>query len=59
MDLALYARTHGVPPSVAAPALGLDATQVERVYTAIDRKRQAARRSRLAPLLVDHVEDRQ
>ena len=57
MDLALYARTHGVPPAAAAPALGLDATQVERVYAAIDRKRQAARRLHLAPLLVDPLED--
>lgn len=57
MDLALHARTHGVPPADAAPALGLTPEQVERVYAAIDRKRQAARRLHLAPLLVEAGED--
>jgi NAD+ synthase len=53
MDLALYARTHDVPPAVAASALGLAPAEVERVYAAIDRKRQAARRLHLGPLLVE------
>jgi NAD+ synthase len=57
MDLALYARTHGVPPAVAAPALGLAPAEVERVYAAIDRKRQAARRLHLDPLLVEPLEE--
>jgi NAD+ synthase len=57
MDLALHACTHGVPAAVAAPALGLTAAQVERVYAAIDRKRQAARRLHQAALLVEAVED--
>jgi NAD+ synthase len=57
MDLALYARTHGVPAALAAPALGLDPAEVERVYAAIDRKRQAARRLHLSPRLVEPAED--
>jgi NAD+ synthase len=57
MDLALYARSHDVPPAVAAPALGLSPAEVERVYTAIDRKREVARRLHLAPRLVEAVED--
>jgi NAD+ synthase len=57
MDLALYARTHGVPAEVAAPALGLRPAEVERVYAAIDRKRRAAQRLHLAPLTVEAVED--
>jgi NAD+ synthase len=57
MDLALYARTHGVPAEVAAPALGLGPAEVERVYAAIDRRRQAARRLHLRPLTVERLED--
>jgi NAD+ synthase len=57
MDLALYARTHGVPAEGAAPALGLTPAEVERVYAAIDRKRQAARRLHRAPLTVEPLAD--
>jgi NAD+ synthase len=55
MDLAIYARNHGVPPAAAAPALGLSPRQVERVYRLIDGKRQATRYQHLAPLLVEDV----
>jgi NAD+ synthase len=56
LDLALYARDHGVPAEAAAPALGLSRLQVQRVYRLIDGKRQATRYQHLAPLLVDDAE---
>jgi NAD+ synthase len=55
MDLALYARNHDVAPAAAASALDLGATEVERVYRMIDRKRQATRYQHLPPLLVEEV----
>lgn len=56
LDLALYARDHGVPADAAAPGLGLSPAQVQRVYRIIDGKRQATRYQHLAPLLVEDVE---
>ena len=56
LDLAIYARNHGLPADSAAPALGLSAEQAERVYRLIDGKRQATRYQHLAPLLVEDVE---
>ncbi|HEU4370266.1 MAG TPA: NAD(+) synthase [Methylomirabilota bacterium] len=56
LDLAIYARDHGLPAAAAAPALGLSPEQVERVYRVIDGKRRAARYQHLAPLLVEPVE---
>ncbi len=52
LDLCLYGRDHGVPPSAVAGALGLSADQVERVYRDIDAKRRAAQYLHLPPLLV-------
>jgi NAD+ synthase len=43
MDLALYARNHGVPPVEAAPVIGITPEQVERVYRDIDQKRVTTR----------------
>ena len=43
MDLALWAKNHGVPPVEAAPVIGLTADQVERVYRDIDQKRATTR----------------
>jgi NAD+ synthase len=56
LDLALYARDHGVPAEAAAPALGLSPVQVQRVYRLIDGKRQATRYQHLAPLFIDDAE---
>jgi NAD+ synthase len=56
LDLALYARDHGVPADAAAPGLGLSPAQAQRVYRIIDGKRQATRYQHLAPLLVEDVE---
>lgn len=55
MDACLYAKNHGVPADEVAPALGLTAEQVERVYRDIDRKRAATRYLHEAPLLVESV----
>jgi NAD+ synthase len=55
MDACLYAKNHGVPPVEVAPALGLTADQVERVFRDIDRKRAATRYLHEAPLLVEPV----
>ncbi len=43
MDLALWARNHGVPPIEAAPVIGITAEQVERVFRDIDQKRITTR----------------
>lgn len=43
MDLALWARNHGVPPVEAAPVIGITPDQVERVYRDIDQKRTTTR----------------
>lgn len=43
MDLALWAKNHGVPPVEAAPVIGITADQVERVYRDIDQKRATTR----------------
>ena len=43
MDLCLWARSHGVSATQAAPTLGLSPKQVERVYRDIDAKRRVAR----------------
>lgn len=56
LDLALYARDHGVPAEAAAPGLGLSPAQAQRVYRLIEGKRQATRYQHLAPLLVEDVE---
>ena len=56
LDLALYARDHGVPAEAAAPVLGLSPAQAQRVYRLIDGKRQASRYQHLPPLLVEDVE---
>lgn len=55
MDLCLYGRNHGIPAAELAPAAGLDARQVQRVYGMIDSKRKVARYLRAAPLLVEKI----
>ena len=51
MDLCLYGRNHGVPPAEVAPAVGLTAEQVERVYRDIDQKRRTTRYLHAKPVL--------
>jgi NAD+ synthase len=55
MDLCLWAHNHGVAPADVAPALGLTAEQVQRVYKDIDAKRRATRYLHASPLLVEPV----
>jgi len=55
MDLCLWAKNHGVPAEVAAPAVGVTPAQVERVYRDIDAKRRGTRYLRLPPLFVHEV----
>lgn len=57
MDLCLYAHNHGVPAGRAAPALGLEPEQVQRVYRDIEAKRRATRYLHAAPLLVEPVRE--
>jgi NAD+ synthase len=42
MDLALYGKDHGYTPAQVAPAVGLTAEQVERVFKDIEGKRKFA-----------------
>ncbi|HUQ07811.1 MAG TPA: NAD(+) synthase, partial [Kofleriaceae bacterium] len=55
MDLALWAKNHGVPPIEAAPVIGITAEHVERVYKDIDQKRVTTRPLGLKAQLVGEV----
>jgi len=55
MDLCLYGRNNGIPAADVAAALGIDAPEIERVYTTIESRRRAARYLHAAPLLVQPV----
>ena len=55
MDLCLHARNHNVPAAEVAPAVGLTAEQVERVYKDIEAKRRATRYLHEPPLVVECV----
>jgi NAD+ synthase len=55
MDLCLYALNHAVSAADAAPAIGLQPDQVERVYRDIAQKRRATRYLHTRPLLVEPV----
>ena len=57
MDLCLYGRNHGVAPADVAPAVGLTAEQVERVYRDIDQKRRTTKYLHAKPVLVHAVEE--
>jgi NAD+ synthase len=57
MDLCLYAFNHGVPASEVAPAVGLTAEQVERVFKDIEAKRRATRYLHARPQLVEPVNE--
>jgi NAD+ synthase len=55
MDLALWAKNHGVSAADAAPVIGLTAAQVEWVYRDIDQKRSTTRYMHLPPVLCGEV----
>ncbi len=55
MDLCLYGKNHGVAAPEVAPAVGITAEQVERIYKDIDRKRMTTRYLHARPLLVHDV----
>jgi NAD+ synthase len=57
MDLCLYAYNHGVGVSEVAPAIGITAQQVARVFRDIEAKRRTTRYLHAAPLLVHDVEE--
>ncbi len=57
MDLCLHAHNHGVPAAEVAPAIGLTAAQIERVYRDIEAKRRTTQYLHLAPLFVDKVSE--
>lgn len=59
MDLMLWAWHHGVPAAEAAPVMGLEPEQVERVYRDIVAKRRVAERSLRDAMLVDKVDLRE
>lgn len=56
MDLCLYGKNNGIPPSQVASAARLTSEQVTRVYALIDAKRSATRYLHMAPLLVEQVD---
>ena len=53
MDFCLYGKNHGIPAANLSAALDLDTDQVQRVYDAIQAKRQAAQYLHAPPLLVE------
>jgi NAD+ synthase len=55
MDLCLYGKNAGISPEELAPAVGLDAKQVERVYHMIDAKRRVTKYLISPPLLVEEI----
>ncbi|MCP9455354.1 MAG: NAD(+) synthase [Nitrospira sp.] len=55
MDLCLYGKTHRIPASEIAEALGMREDQVERVYRDIDAKRAVAHYLLMEPLLVEPI----
>jgi len=55
MDLCLYGRNHGIEPAAIAPAIGLEAADVQRIYDDIDQKRRTTRYLHLPPQLVAPV----
>ena len=57
MDLCLYGHNHKVPAAEVAPAVGVTADQVERVYKDIEAKRRATAYLHSPPLLVHKVEE--
>lgn len=57
MDLCLFAKNNGHPPSDVAPLVGLNEAQTARVYADIDAKRRAASYLHAAPVLLGDLPD--
>lgn len=55
MDIALWAKNHGVPAAALAGHLGIDVSQAEFLYKDIDAKRHTTRYLHARPVLVDVV----
>jgi NAD+ synthase len=55
MDLCLWAKNHGYSPQETAPAMGLSAEQIRRVYDDIDQKRRSTRYLQVKHLLIEKV----
>jgi NAD+ synthase len=55
MDLALWAKNHGMAADTAGPAIGITAEQMMRVYKDIDQKRRTTRPLHLSALLLEPV----
>lgn len=55
MDLCLYGKNNGLPPSALTEATGLRVEQVERVYRDIDNKRRTTKYLHLSPQLLETV----
>ena len=55
MDLCLYGLNKGLPAESVAPAVGLSAVEVERVWRDIESKRRTTRYLHEGPLLVEPV----
>ena len=55
MDLCLYAKNQGLQPEEVAPAIGLNAEQVTRVYRVIDATRRATSYLHQPPVLCEKV----
>ncbi|KAA6458381.1 NAD(+) synthase [Acidobacteria bacterium AB60] len=57
MDICLFGRNHGFPPSELAAIAGLTAEQVTTIYAQIDAKRTATRYLHSGPMLVEDVSE--
>ncbi|MCB1488472.1 MAG: NAD(+) synthase [Bauldia sp.] len=55
MDLCLYGLVNGLPPESVAPAVGLAAADVERVWRDIEAKRRTTRYLHEPPLTIEPV----
>jgi len=55
LDVCMYAKNHRISAADAAPAAGLTADQVEKVYIDIDNKRKSTRYLHLKPLLMQDI----
>jgi NAD+ synthase len=56
MDICLYGREHGIPPSTLAPIVGFTEDQVKRAYVMIDSKRKFTRYLHLPPIVIPDLD---
>jgi NAD+ synthase len=56
MDLCLYAKNNDIAPEIVAPALGLSADQIQRIYEDIDIKRSTTRYLHASPVLIETID---